>query len=369
MLYFDLDLRLLVTRPGYASPLTSLKFKRGDLQTLELQYCRGTTLVELAGADPVIRWGIKETLSGALLALADTWTKAGGIYSAPFSTNTEELLANLGTMASKKYLGELTFTDDNGGPTSSQTIPVTVENDVLKEDDAEPVTLQWLNTRAVRFDVEQNLTESQGAQAAENIGVPKFHAVAEHPQYAPEVLGSGSTAPTTPNASFPRVTATHYGTVSGSPGYYWVTGGESYWAFRDSNVGTVRWRSPDVGAAVAVPSPPSPDLVALWTAANGSTGALAVARVPMVKTGDIAEVEDGPLYRKTEDGWIELVSVIDPTTNVTDDAGLARVAGKLAAVYRHQTNGTWHTLTIVDSGIAAGGGANNIPATSISDPL
>jgi hypothetical protein len=175
MLYFDLDLRLLVTRPGYASPLASLRYKRGDLQTLEVQYCRGASLVELSGAEPVIRWGIKETLSGALLAMADTWTNVEGVYKAPFSTNTVELLANLGNSASKKYLGELTFTDDNGGPTSSQTIPVTIENDVNKEEDLAPTNLpspsDWLSARAVRHDLAQALTDPQKAQALDNLGI------------------------------------------------------------------------------------------------------------------------------------------------------------------------------------------------------
>lgn len=96
---------------------------------------------------------------------------------------------------------------------------------------------------------------------------------------APAVLASGSTSPLTANGIFNRGSlGTSYGTTGSEPGFYWVTGGQSYWAFRDSNGGTERWKSPDVGAAVADPDPVSPDLVEAWSAANGSTGTLVVVR-------------------------------------------------------------------------------------------
>jgi hypothetical protein len=96
---------------------------------------------------------------------------------------------------------------------------------------------------------------------------------------APAVLGSGST-PTSANGIFNRVSATFYGTLSSAPGFYWVTGGTSYWAAKDATDGTLRWHSPDVGSGVSEPDPVSPDLVAAedWTADNGSTGTFVVTR-------------------------------------------------------------------------------------------
>jgi hypothetical protein len=172
--YFDRALKQLVTRPGFASGVTAYTFKRGDAETLELTFYDGSTAVVL-GADPVIRFGIKATLGGAVLAIADTWVETDGVYRATFNTNTAELLADLADADSKKYFGELTFSDADGGPTSSQTISVTIENDVLKDEDGAPTVLpspsDWLSERAVRFDLAQALSDPQKAQALDNLGI------------------------------------------------------------------------------------------------------------------------------------------------------------------------------------------------------
>lgn len=180
-LFFDRDLKMLVVRPGFTTPLTALSFKRGDEETLELQYCRGAVLEELA-ADPEIAFGIKETLAGERLAAAVEWALAQGLYSAAFNTNTVGLLAALGDADSKVFLGELTFSDANGGPTSSQTLAVTVSNDVLKEDDGTPEELpgpeEWLSARGVRYDEAQSLSPEEQLQARENIGAMEKTAAA-----------------------------------------------------------------------------------------------------------------------------------------------------------------------------------------------
>jgi hypothetical protein len=363
--YIDLDTQGLVSGLGTRTPITSLPFKRGDSSRIELLFFRGITQTELAAGATAV-FGLKEKgkYDGEYVVLAGEWAKEGEgatalyVFTPNFNTVALNTLLASGDLddendvASIELMGEIEWQID-GQIYSTQTFAAIVANDVNKGNEGTPQTNptpdNWLDARAVRYDKAQALTESQGAQAAANIGVPKFHSVTEHPQFAPEVIGSGSTSPVEANDSFPRVSATHYGTISAEPGFYWVTGGQSYWAFRDSNIGTERWKSPDAGAAVAIPSPASPDLVELWTAANGSTGALVVKRVPTVKTGDIAEVEDGPLYRKTDDGWIELLEAIDPATNATDDAGLTRINGKQTLVLRHQTDSTWHTFKVVDS--------------------
>ncbi len=172
-LYFERALRSLVTRPGFTSPVVAMSAKRGDAQVLELRIYDDGVAGTLA-ADPEIRFGIKETLDGEVLALADTWTLAAGVYTAAFNTNTAELVAALGEADSKVFLAELTYSDADGGPTSSQTISFTIQNDVLKDEDGTPLGLpgpdDYVAARAVLYDREQELTSPQQAQARANIG-------------------------------------------------------------------------------------------------------------------------------------------------------------------------------------------------------
>lgn len=94
---------------------------------------------------------------------------------------------------------------------------------------------------------------------------------------APAVAASGMISPAY-NDVYERSSETLYGASSTLPGFYWVVGGSSYWALRASNVSADIWKSPNVGTAVAVPSPATPDLVGTWTASGGITGSLKVAR-------------------------------------------------------------------------------------------
>lgn len=87
----------------------------------------------------------------------------------------------------------------------------------------------------------------------------------------------------TPNrvASYPLLLTNgqKYAAGSTSPGFQWITGGESYWALC-GNVTTLagpHWRSASAGAAVADPMPSRPDLVPSWTPVNGATGSFTVA--------------------------------------------------------------------------------------------
>lgn len=177
-LYFDRATQKLVNRPGFAAQLTVASLKRGDLSKLELRIyddaANGEAVVELP-ADPEIKFGLKAGYDGGLLALADTWALDGGVYRATLNTNTVEMIAAVGSKSSIVCLGELSITTSDGGPTSSQTVSITVENDVIREGEGTPINMpepdEYVALRALLYDRVQGLTEPQLAQVLANLGI------------------------------------------------------------------------------------------------------------------------------------------------------------------------------------------------------
>ena len=172
--YFNRDTSRLTARPGYNQDVGGLVFKRGDSIPLELSFHKDSgESVEVTA--PVIRFGLKATPDGTLLAVAEEWAFSDGVWKAVLNLNTAALDAELEGQSSVKLNGELTFTDASGGPTSSQTIAVTVENDILKGDEGTPFELptpdSWLDVRALRYDKAQALDPAEKAQAGANLGL------------------------------------------------------------------------------------------------------------------------------------------------------------------------------------------------------
>jgi hypothetical protein len=155
LLYFDLALGKLVELAGYAAPLGGLVFKRGDDARLEVSFCRGTAAATLDGTPSEMVFVVKKSV-GALepvLMLADDWTfdAVAGVWSALLPSDAQALTTLLGTTAFVDLLGEFTFTDDSGGPVTSQTLKVRVHNDLWKGTEGTPLSLQspeeWLEAR------------------------------------------------------------------------------------------------------------------------------------------------------------------------------------------------------------------------------
>ena len=173
-LFFARGLGKLVSVPGNRGLLRELEVKRGDAVTVRLQFSRDGVAETLTGLWE-IRMMLKETYAGEPLAQAFDWSEEDGIYSAELNTNTAEMLAALASSAALVTLGELTFTEDGGNWTSSQTLAVTVRNDVIKGDEDTPVNLptpdDWLAARAVLYQEAQLLNTGEQSQARENIGV------------------------------------------------------------------------------------------------------------------------------------------------------------------------------------------------------
>jgi hypothetical protein len=174
-LFFDLATNRLTAQGGGGGTLRVLEQKRGDSVPLVLHTYRGTVPEPLTGTVK-IRFGLKQTLAGELLALADEWTEADDVHSAVLGLNSAELDAALADAETLPTLAEITISQDDGDTwISSQTVIFTVRNDVLDEDDGSPTALpgasEWLSARAIRYDVDQALSAEQRDRSQANAGI------------------------------------------------------------------------------------------------------------------------------------------------------------------------------------------------------
>lgn len=153
-LYVDLESLQLIEGPGFRNPITSLRFKRGDAARLELAFLRnGSTSVTIGDPEDLeIKFGIKprSRYDVGYLVHTDAWTMpdAGAespVYQCSPSFNTVELDSALGVGSSTgselseiTLMGEFTWREGPGEPTSTRTFLVVVENDVNRGDEGVP---------------------------------------------------------------------------------------------------------------------------------------------------------------------------------------------------------------------------------------
>lgn len=202
-LYVDLETLQLIEGPGFRNPITSLRFKRGDSARLEVSFLEGGSTAVAIG-DPVtleIRFGIKprNRYDVGYLVHDAVWTMPAEdadnpAYQSSPSFNTVELDSALGVgsstgseLAEITLMGEITWREGAGEPTSTRTFLVVVENDVNRGTEGVPesatpaypapenlVTAANIGDNAVRHDAAQSLNPTQQAQARANIGVLAF---------------------------------------------------------------------------------------------------------------------------------------------------------------------------------------------------
>ena len=153
-LHVDLETLQLIEGPGFRNPVASLRFKRGDGARLEVVFLEnGTTPVAIG--DPALlelRFGVKPRgrYESGYLAHTASWTlPAEGaenpVYRCSPSFNTVELDAALGVgslagpeLAELTLMGEVTWREGSGEPTSTRTFLVVVENDVNRGTEGVP---------------------------------------------------------------------------------------------------------------------------------------------------------------------------------------------------------------------------------------
>ena len=186
-LYFDLGLGKLVGSPGYSSVVSKVAHKRGDGGRIEVLFSRDGVAAEIGTPTEmvyVVKADFKATTDPLILANTGDWTLADGVWSAAITGDGAAILTALNGAASGVFKGEFTFTDENGGPTSSQTLAATIYNDVWKGTEGTPLLQPtpdaYVAARALLFDRVQSLTDPQKAQAQANIGIPFSGAVTDN---------------------------------------------------------------------------------------------------------------------------------------------------------------------------------------------
>lgn len=153
-LYVDLETLELIEGPGFRNPVTSLRFKRGDAAKLEVSFlANGTTASEIGdpatlelqfGLKPRGRYDVGYLVHESAWVLPSTGA-AGPVYSCSPSFNTVELDSAMqvgsstGTELSEiGLMGEITWREGSGQPTSTRTFLVIVENDVNRGTEGVP---------------------------------------------------------------------------------------------------------------------------------------------------------------------------------------------------------------------------------------
>ncbi|MDA0765901.1 MAG: hypothetical protein O3A92_03660 [Verrucomicrobia bacterium] len=153
-LYVDLETLQLIEGPGFRNPISSLRFKRGDGARLDVTFlANGTTPAHIGDpAELELQFGIKPRGRydvGYLVQTADWTLPAPGaetpVYQCSPSFNTTQLdsAMQVGSSAGSELseitlMGEITWREGAGAPTSTRTFTVVVENDVNRGTEGVP---------------------------------------------------------------------------------------------------------------------------------------------------------------------------------------------------------------------------------------
>ena len=158
-LYLDLDRGYLVNGPLDLQAVTTLSFKRGDTQTITLQFCQGGTTVDLPDPASTGIFGIKKAgdYDGGYLVSSLAWSKSGAGATAAYtftpSFNTVELntfIDNSGhPIASVTCMAEIEWTTSAGEITSSNTFTAVIADDVIKGSEGIPTDANAVSANVV----------------------------------------------------------------------------------------------------------------------------------------------------------------------------------------------------------------------------
>jgi hypothetical protein len=159
----DLDTNVWLAGPSLKYGIQEVPFKRDTASILEVRFWRSGAIVELdAGAAG--KFGIKTAgeYDSTPLAQALSWTKVGTeedtVYQFAPTLDSEALAAALGhgngetddDLASIEAMAEILWIVD-GKKYRTQTVPVRIANDILKDEDGTPLALptpeEWLAER------------------------------------------------------------------------------------------------------------------------------------------------------------------------------------------------------------------------------
>jgi hypothetical protein len=156
-LHVDLETLQLIQGPGQRGAVSSLRFKRGDSAKLQIVFLEnGITPVTIGNPAALeIQIGIKprNQFDRSYLAHSADWSMPSGgddapAYECALSFNTLQLNSalNVGSPTSEELpeitlMGEITWREGAGEPTSTRTFLVVVENDVNRGGEQPPAAL------------------------------------------------------------------------------------------------------------------------------------------------------------------------------------------------------------------------------------
>ena len=141
-LFVDLDTRSFIESVQFPRVISTLTLKRRDRLPVDVQFLRDSTVVDIA-AGALGKLGLKANrdFNGPFVASDLSWTKSGSGESTSFrfdlNLNTvqiDALFAGVPTPASVPLMLEVEWNED-GLRTSSSTLAITLENDVVRGDE------------------------------------------------------------------------------------------------------------------------------------------------------------------------------------------------------------------------------------------
>lgn len=142
-LYVDLDSLDLIEAPGFRSPITSLRLKRGDGTQLEVRFCRGGTVVPLSeGTELKFAAKLRGEYAGEPAIETDRFSFSGHsdpAYTAAPNLNEDVINAlfepsGLQQPSEVLLMAEITWRAPGRLPTTTNTFDLIVSNDVIKDD-------------------------------------------------------------------------------------------------------------------------------------------------------------------------------------------------------------------------------------------
>jgi hypothetical protein len=166
---------LLVRGVGLSAVVSSMTVKARDTLVLDVWVFRGSELEDLSAGSSLaflVKTGVKST--DATLAVAEGWEQVEdetGHYRAALNLNTVPLVAAVADLDEISAVGELSWSADGVAWQSSNTVRVTIANDVFKGSEGTPDELPTPDDNWVAHGHPQTLTAEQKLTARENIGV------------------------------------------------------------------------------------------------------------------------------------------------------------------------------------------------------
>lgn len=360
-IYLDLDSRKLMSSPIRA--LSRLEFKRRDNDTIELQFLRDGQVQELPTGTSA-RLGIKISADYdseflALTTLTKSGTGTATVYGGRLNLNTDAI-ATAFASEPVNFDGMLEVEWTTGvAVSSSQTLPVTLFNDVIRGDEGDPATLPIFYTSETSdFKATQEQAEAGADNSTWMTPLRTAQAIAAsgagpHTHPLSEIEQSGATV-----GQVPRWDGTAWAPATPSTGGGGGGGVTSYLDLTDK---------PTLGTAAAT------DASAYATAAQGAkadsasqpghthsaadilSGTLAIARIPTGTTtstvclGNDSRLSDsrtptahthGNITNLGAIGTTSGVPIITGTSGVLQAGAFGMIAGRFAEGNHTHTFGT-----------------------------